>query len=155
VLLSDSSGLLIWGALSDERTGLSITTAAGPNQQSRGTRDHILLSDIRDSPPPPGGPGSQICIVQEQGSPAVPQGTALSFRRLLRWRYQNQPPRGAPHTNTLPIIISRCGPQRKHQSSVAVSNCYRTNMLLYEAVTLYLIIPWPMLSNGSICHNYS
>jgi hypothetical protein len=26
-------GLLMWGALSDERTGLSLTTAAGPRQR--------------------------------------------------------------------------------------------------------------------------
>jgi hypothetical protein len=37
-------GLLMWGALSDERTGLSFTVAAGPRQ--RGTRDHIFLSQI-------------------------------------------------------------------------------------------------------------
>jgi hypothetical protein len=28
------AGLLMWGALSDERTGLSLTTAAGPSQRS-------------------------------------------------------------------------------------------------------------------------
>jgi hypothetical protein len=49
------AGLLMWGALSDERTGLSFTIAAGPRQcilgsESGGTYDHILLSQIRDSP---------------------------------------------------------------------------------------------------------
>jgi hypothetical protein len=49
----------MWGALSDERTGLSFTNAPGPRQRSnfrvgsRGTRDHILLSQIRDFPSPP------------------------------------------------------------------------------------------------------
>jgi hypothetical protein len=49
-------GLLMWGALSDERTGLSFTIAVGPRQRnlfgakSRGTRDHILVSQIRDFP---------------------------------------------------------------------------------------------------------
>jgi hypothetical protein len=67
-------GLLIWGALSEERTGMSFTIAAGPRQrilesESRGTRDHILLSQIQDFP----------------------------FRRLLRlaelrWRYSTPPP---------------------------------------------------------------
>jgi hypothetical protein len=42
------AGLLIWDALSDERTGLPFTIAAGPRQGSR-TRNHILLSQIRDS----------------------------------------------------------------------------------------------------------
>jgi hypothetical protein len=35
------AGLLIWGALSEERTGLSFTIAAGPRQRS-----HFLLSQI-------------------------------------------------------------------------------------------------------------
>jgi hypothetical protein len=69
--------LLMWGALSDERTGLSFTIAAGPRQhgdfgsESRGTRNNILLSQIRNFP----------------------------FRRLLRlaglqWRYSTPPPHG-------------------------------------------------------------
>jgi hypothetical protein len=67
--------LLMWGALSDERTGMSFTIAAGSRQrshsrsESRDTRDHILLSQIRVFP----------------------------FRRLLlpaglRWRYSIPPP---------------------------------------------------------------
>jgi hypothetical protein len=46
------AGLLMWGALSDERTGLSFTIAAGRSQRSHSlvralwTRDHILLSRI-------------------------------------------------------------------------------------------------------------
>jgi hypothetical protein len=71
------AGLLIWGALSDERTGLSFTIAAGLasafilESESRETRGHILLSQIRDFP----------------------------FRRLLRlaglrWRYSTPPPLG-------------------------------------------------------------
>jgi hypothetical protein len=60
----------MWGALSDERTGMSFTIAAGPRQRSHsGVRNHILLSQIRDYP----------------------------FRRLLRlaglrWRYSTLPP---------------------------------------------------------------
>jgi hypothetical protein len=52
------AGLLIWGALSDERTGLSFTIAPGLasvdifGSDSLGIRDHILLSPIRDFPFP-------------------------------------------------------------------------------------------------------
>jgi hypothetical protein len=71
------AGLLIWGAFSDERTSLSITVASGHaravilGSESLWTRDHILLSKIRDFP----------------------------FRRLLRlagsqWRYSTPPPHG-------------------------------------------------------------
>jgi hypothetical protein len=50
------AGLLLWGALSDERTGVPFTVAAGLasadilGSESCGTHDHILLSQIRDSP---------------------------------------------------------------------------------------------------------
>jgi hypothetical protein len=50
------AGLLMWGALSDERTDLSFTIAMALasalifGSESRGTQDHILLSQIRDSP---------------------------------------------------------------------------------------------------------
>jgi hypothetical protein len=50
------AGLLMWGALSDERTGVSFTTAAGLasavilGSESRGTGDHILLSQMQDFP---------------------------------------------------------------------------------------------------------
>jgi hypothetical protein len=69
------AGLLIWGALSDERTGLSFTIAAGPRQHNY-SRARVpwdsqpnLLSQIGDFP----------------------------FRRLLqlaglRWRYSTPPP---------------------------------------------------------------
>jgi hypothetical protein len=52
LLLFDNDGLVLWGALSDERTGLYIAYAAGPRQvaflgsESLGTRGHILLSQI-------------------------------------------------------------------------------------------------------------
>jgi hypothetical protein len=48
------AGLLIWGALSDERTYLAITIAAGLRQHRlfrvRVIHDLILLSQIPDSP---------------------------------------------------------------------------------------------------------
>jgi hypothetical protein len=65
------SGLLVWGALSEERTGLSFTIVPGPRQRSQSRVRDILLSQIRDFP----------------------------FRRLLRlaglrWRYSTPPPHG-------------------------------------------------------------
>jgi hypothetical protein len=71
------AGLLVCGALSEERTDLSFTISAGARQRCnfrvefRGTCDHILLSQI---------PG-------------------YTFRRLLRlaglrWRYSIAPPHG-------------------------------------------------------------
>jgi hypothetical protein len=66
--------------------------------ESRGARDHILLSQIRDSPNL-GGSGLRIYIPQEQGGPVVTPGTGFPFRRLLRlaglrWEYSTPPPHG-------------------------------------------------------------
>jgi hypothetical protein len=58
-----------------------------------GTRDHILLSQIWYSHPP-GGSGPRIYIPQEQGGSVIAPGTVFPFRRLLRWKYSNPPPRG-------------------------------------------------------------
>jgi hypothetical protein len=71
------AGFLMWGAISDERTGMSFATATGPRQRSHfwvrvpWSHDHILLSQIREFP----------------------------FRRLLwfaglRWRYSTPPLHG-------------------------------------------------------------
>jgi hypothetical protein len=81
------AGLLMWGALSDERTVLSFPIAAGLasaiifGSESRGIHDHILLSQIRD----------------------------FTFRRLLRlaglwWKYSTPSPHG--FLPTVFIIVS-------------------------------------------------
>jgi hypothetical protein len=50
------AGVLMWGALSDERKGLSFTTAAGLasavilGSETLGIHDHIILSQSQDSP---------------------------------------------------------------------------------------------------------
>jgi hypothetical protein len=98
--------LLMWSALSDERTGQPFTVAAGPRQRRhswvwvpRDSRTYYAVSDSRLHQPR--GPGPRIYIPQEQGHPVIPPGTGFSFRRLLRlaglwWRYSNPPP---PITN--------------------------------------------------------
>jgi hypothetical protein len=47
-----AAGLLVWGALSDERTGLSFTISSAVilGSGSHGTHNHILLTQIRDPP---------------------------------------------------------------------------------------------------------
>jgi hypothetical protein len=74
----------LYNILSDGRIGLSFTFAAGPRQHIHSrirvprTRDHILLSQIRDIP---------FC--------------RLLLLAGLRWRYSTTP----PHGNTLESII--------------------------------------------------
>jgi hypothetical protein len=68
-----AAGLLIWGALSDERRNLSFTIATGPRQRSHSQVrfpcdlwSYITVSNSRLLQP--GRPGPRIYIPQEQGS---------------------------------------------------------------------------------------
>jgi hypothetical protein len=79
----------MWGALSDERTGLSFTIAAASRQRShsrvrvsRDSRPYFTVSDSRL--PQPGGSGHRIYFPQEQGGPVILPDTEFRFRRLLR-----------------------------------------------------------------------
>jgi hypothetical protein len=102
----------MWGALSDERAGLSFTAAAGPRQRSysgvrdpRGSWPYFTVPNSRL--PQPGGPGLRLYIHQEQGSRVIPPGAGFPFRRLprlagLRWRYSYAPPREVPCLRSKP-----------------------------------------------------
>jgi hypothetical protein len=72
---------------------LGLTSAVALVSESRGTQDHILLSQVLRFPQP-GGPGPRIYILQGQGGPVIPPGIGSPFCRLLRliglwWRYSN------------------------------------------------------------------
>jgi hypothetical protein len=97
-------GLFTWGALSDERMGLSFTIAAGPCQRSH-SRDRVppdsrpYFSASGSRLPQPGGPGPCIYIPKEKNGPVIPPDTGFPFCRLLRqaglrWRYSSPPPHG-------------------------------------------------------------
>jgi hypothetical protein len=88
---------------------LTLASAVNLRSKSRGTHDHILLSQIRDSPNLEAGP--RIYIPQEQGGPVIPPGTGCPLRRLLRlaglrWRYSNPPPHGMLSLIWLPQFSS-------------------------------------------------
>jgi hypothetical protein len=75
------------GALYDERTGLSFTTAAGPRQRRHYRvpvpRDSLSYWTVSDSRlPQPGGPGP-VFISQEQDGPDILPGTGFPIRRPL------------------------------------------------------------------------
>jgi hypothetical protein len=104
LLVETVAGLLMWDALSDERTGLPFTIAAGPRQRvlswvrvPRESWPYFTVSNSRL--PQPEGTGPRIYIPQEEGGPVIPPGTGFPFRRLLLlaglwWRYLNPPSRG-------------------------------------------------------------
>jgi hypothetical protein len=108
VTVTTVAGLLMCGALFDDRTGLLFITAAGLRQRSRSqirvphdSWPYFTASDSRLLQP--GGPGSRIYIHQEQGGPVISPGTGFPYRRLLRLagprcRYSNPSPHGdSPH----------------------------------------------------------
>jgi hypothetical protein len=69
-------GLLMWGAPSDKRTGLSFTVSARPHQRRhsrvRVPRNSWPCFTVSDSRlPKPGGPGLRTYIPQEQGGPIL------------------------------------------------------------------------------------
>jgi hypothetical protein len=66
--------------------------------ESRGSHDHILLSQIRDYPNLEGQVPVFISLRNEVAR-LYPSGTGLPFRRLLRlaglhWKYSTSPPHG-------------------------------------------------------------
>jgi hypothetical protein len=85
--------LFLWGALSDERSGLSFVCAAGPCQ-----RNLSLVSDLRL---PFSSPPTTRRAAEEVFDPASIRNTQLL----------------TPH---LSVIIYRHGPLRKHSPSILV-----------------------------------
>jgi hypothetical protein len=88
--------LLIWGALSDERTGLPFKITAGPRQRSqswvRVPRDSWPYFTVSDSrPPQPGGPGPRIYIPQEQGGIPKSKSKSKSMSKLCYDRRYSRP----------------------------------------------------------------
>jgi hypothetical protein len=82
ILLSEMCCLLSVGHPLWQEDGSAICIVIIQWSESLRTRNHILLSHLRL--PQPGGPGSRICIPQEQGGPVIPPGTGFPLRRLLR-----------------------------------------------------------------------
>jgi hypothetical protein len=77
---------------------LVLATTVPLGSESRGTQDHILLSQFLRLPQP-GWPGPRIYVPQEQGGPDIPPGTEFPFCRPLRlaelrWRYSIPPSHG-------------------------------------------------------------
>jgi hypothetical protein len=82
------AGLLMWGALSDERTRLPFTVSAGPRQSShswiqvpRDSWPYFTVSDSRLHQP--WGSGPRIYIRKEQGGPVIHPGTVFNYLSSL------------------------------------------------------------------------
>jgi hypothetical protein len=112
--------------------GLSFTITAGFASavtlrfESRGTHDHILLSQIRDSYKP-GGPGPRMYIPQEQGGPIILPGTGFHFLRLLRlagrrWKCSTPPPHGIAPTSSSHWTKSSLSPAYNSSARTTIEN---------------------------------
>jgi hypothetical protein len=100
---------------------LGLASAVIFRSESHGTHDHILLSQIRDTPNLEG----QVPVFISplfRGDLVIPPGTGFPFRRLLRlaglrWKYSNPPPHGLTNSTPLVLLITyRHVPCRKHSS---------------------------------------
>jgi hypothetical protein len=99
---------------------LALASTVILGSESSGTHDHILLSQIWDSPILD-GQVRVIYIPQEQRGPVIAPGSGFPFRRLLRfaglrWRYSNPPPQWhsrLPLTGEL-YITSYCKERHQH-----------------------------------------
>jgi hypothetical protein len=117
----------IWGALSDERSGLSFTIAAGPCQSSH----------------------SQVRVQRDSWPHFTASDSRLPFFRLLRlaglqWRYSTPPPRGITEVlwilhplgtdqaqKTQHSTVAWRIPHRKYSSTVACCRSHRKHSFLY------------------------
>jgi hypothetical protein len=108
--------LMMWCAFSDERKGLSFTTAAGPRHRSHSgglspTELMTIFYCLRFETPPNWRARPQHLYPQEEGGPVIPTGTGFPFRRLrlagLRWRHSNPPPHGATSISKSKLCYDR------------------------------------------------
>jgi hypothetical protein len=94
--------------------------------------------------PQPGGPGSRIYILQEQGGPVIATCTGFPLRRLLRlaglrWRYCNPPPtwrERSLYTSIYPSGIGWSSPKSSQcQSQKSKSHYHRHPVNQYVLVS--------------------
>jgi hypothetical protein len=160
-MLSENCSLFLWGAFSDERTGLqfAVQSLSGPGRAEPVT---ILCCLIWDSPQPE-GPGSRIYIPQKQRGPVILPGTGFLLRRLLRlaglwWRYSN-PPRTwrteSPHiyTRSFPAAYSTYSSEYFVQNSLtnlwSIFNSYGVKLDFRNA--MLPPPPWAIMRSSQLC----
>jgi hypothetical protein len=114
---------------------LVLASAVVLRSESRGIYDHILLSQIQDSPNL-GGQVPAFISLHEQGGPVITPGTGFPLRRLLRlaglqWSYSTPPPHGVfcsswlGRPNCFPYKPLLHGPSVKHKFQQYLSCCMR------------------------------
>jgi hypothetical protein len=135
----------MWGALPYGRTSrlqllLVLASVVIVRSESRGTHDHILLSQIRESPNLV-GQVRRIYIPQEQGGPVIPQGSGVPFRR------------GRDHVEN---TVSSTDRTENVSSVIAYSlvtgdtTCAQISSLATAVVLTFIQL---LLGNGSTCHS--
>jgi hypothetical protein len=157
------AGLLMWGSLSDDRSGLPFTIAAGPRQPShscvRVPRDSwscFTVSDLRL--PQPGGTDPLIYTPKKQGGPVIPQALGSLFvasyysqgygSRSVEW-YNLVADHIENIVSNSTSIIARLPLPSNDLSTVA---CLRSSLL---EKTVFSFFSMSLPSNMSIFHNIS
>jgi hypothetical protein len=160
--------LLMWGPLSDDRSGQSCTIAAGPLQrrqscsQSLGTWDLILLFQIRDS----ANRGSQVPVFispRNRVAQMYSKDTAFPFLRLLRLAglrclfFSNLP----PHMLSTDARFTICylgSPGTDHTENIAynTSSVFRCVSFLTKAMVYchFQALPRNGFFSGSVLEGF-
>jgi hypothetical protein len=135
------AGLSMWGAFSDERTGLSFTVLAGPRQRS-----HSLVQVPRDSRP-------YFTVSGFETSFFIASYDSQSYGGGIR---------PILHTGVTPTqltvyhITSRIGPHGKHRSSIALQLFPREHVYLRSRCSapghVYMLILRSVLSSVCTCY---
>jgi hypothetical protein len=105
--LSERCCLISVGRLLSREDGSAVCSVIIQWSESHTTRSHTLLSHLRLHQPD--GPGSRICIPQEQDGPVIPLDTVFLLCLLLRltelrWNYSDTPQTGGPGPRTYSYI---------------------------------------------------
>jgi hypothetical protein len=115
--IATAACMLMWGALSDERMGLSFAIAADPCQHSlswvRVPQDPWLYLYLRFKTPTTWRPRSPYLYPQEQGGPFIPPGTVSFFVTFYD-------PQG--YTVSIPTLL-----HTSSHSALSTWNCGRNN----------------------------
>jgi hypothetical protein len=172
----------MWVGLSDERTVchlrllLDLASSVILWSKCRGNHDHIILSQIRDSPNLRAK--SPYLYPPESGWPTYATGTGFPFRLLLRfpgirWRYSNPSSRGVTGTGhgsssaLYSLEMDRTENISSNSSSIFALRSYRHRLrrehrfprLLHCSVRVcwgyHVIAIEPLLSNGRCFQSHS
>jgi hypothetical protein len=156
-------GLIIWDALSDEWTGLSLAITAGLVSAVIHCPTLAGLMTVFDFSHSrftlPGRPGTHMYIPQEQGGPIIPPVTGFPFRRLLRLAEYGGDSLTRPHTGGVLLVLAIYRPSTTAQKTFlplfhvlslagkSPKSCYLSSTVVLSPVYRFATWQWACTSH--------